>query len=199
MRVRHGEIYRRYINGETDFRSLGKEYGVTGERIRQVVESRGKKYKEHPLLEAVEILSECEDELRYSASVIIGRIDDNLLLKYNTLIKGFMNMIENLKNINEGIINEANNQSTPKMYKVDLLEFPIEELNLSIRAYTVLKRAGINIVKDILKKDPTQLKNIQNIGRNTLNEIVTKMESLGLNYCKKWGTTLEAATVQDNS
>ena len=180
MRVRHGEIYRRYINGETDFRSLGREYGVTGERIRQVVESRGKRYKEHPLLEAIEILGECEDELRYSTRVAIGRIDDSLLLKYNALVKDFMGMIEILKNIDAGTDVEAGNQSISEIKREELLNLPIEDLDLSVRAYNVLKRAGITTVEEIMEKTPHQLKNIRNIGQRTLAEIINKLQSIGL-------------------
>ena len=39
---KHDEIYQRYLNGETDMKKLGEEYGVTRERIRQVIEKKSK-------------------------------------------------------------------------------------------------------------------------------------------------------------
>lgn len=43
---RHDEIYQRYLNGETDMKKLGDEYGVTRERIRQVIEKKSKENEE---------------------------------------------------------------------------------------------------------------------------------------------------------
>lgn len=194
MRSKHGEIYRRYINGETDFYKLAKEYGVTGERIRQVVERKKKQYEEHPLLEAIEILSECEDELRYSTRVIIGRIDGGLLLEYNALVNDFMNMIENLKNIDTG----ENDRPVSEMKKEELLNLPIEDLDLSVRAYTVLKRADITTVGKIMEKTPHQLKNVRNIGRRTLVEIINKLKFIGLDYLEHWKTTIEIITTRND-
>ncbi len=46
QRSKHDEIYQRYLNGETDMKKLGDEYGVTRERIRQVIERKSKENEE---------------------------------------------------------------------------------------------------------------------------------------------------------
>ena len=63
----------------------------------------------------------------------------------------------------------------------------LEDLDLSVRAYMVLKRAGLNTTLKIMQTSPEQLKNLRNVGRRTVDEIIDKLESLGLNYREKWG------------
>lgn len=59
----------------------------------------------------------------------------------------------------------------------DKINTPIEELSLSVRAYNVLKGAGINTVGEITKKTLEELQNIRNMGRHSLEEIVAKVDS----------------------
>lgn len=64
-----------------------------------------------------------------------------------------------------------------KMLQVDT---PIEALGLTQRSYHCLKRANINTVEQLSKKTKYQLMNIRNLGRNSLNEIISKLESYGI-------------------
>ena len=63
----------------------------------------------------------------------------------------------------------------------DLPNPPLEEMDLSVRAYNVLKRAGLKTAQDIAELDYTQILRIRNIGKHTYDEIVSKMEALGYN------------------
>ena len=56
----------------------------------------------------------------------------------------------------------------------------IEELDLSVRSYNCLKRAGINNVEDLIQKTEEDMMNVRNLGRKSLEEVINKLLSLGL-------------------
>lgn len=60
------------------------------------------------------------------------------------------------------------------------LEMPIEELDLSVRSYNCLKRAGINTVAELAHKSEEDMMKVRNLGRKSLKEVKEKLESLGL-------------------
>ena len=64
--------------------------------------------------------------------------------------------------------------------KEKVLETTIEELDLSIRSYNCLKRAGINTVEELIKKDEEELMKVRNLGRKSLEELQEKLAALGL-------------------
>lgn len=61
-----------------------------------------------------------------------------------------------------------------------ILEMTIEELDLSVRSYNCLKRAGINTVEDLTNKTEEEMMKVRNLGRKSLEEVVQKLEALGL-------------------
>jgi DNA-directed RNA polymerase subunit alpha len=64
--------------------------------------------------------------------------------------------------------------------KEKVLELSIEELDLSVRSYNCLKRAGINTVDDLASKTEEDMMKVRNLGRKSLEEVLHKMEELGL-------------------
>ena len=63
--------------------------------------------------------------------------------------------------------------------KEKVLEMTIEELDLSVRSFNCLKRAGINTVEDLISKSEDDMMKVRNLGRKSLEEVVHKLESLG--------------------
>ncbi|MBQ6706950.1 MAG: DNA-directed RNA polymerase subunit alpha [Clostridia bacterium] len=63
--------------------------------------------------------------------------------------------------------------------KDGLLEMTIEELDLSVRSFNCLKRAGINTVGDLINKSEEDMMKVRNLGRKSLEEVVNKLASLG--------------------
>ena len=57
---------------------------------------------------------------------------------------------------------------------------PIEELDLSVRSYNCLKRAGINTVEDLTNRTEEEMMKVRNLGRKSLDEVLGKLEELGL-------------------
>ncbi len=64
--------------------------------------------------------------------------------------------------------------------KEKVLEMTIEELDLSVRSYNCLKRASINTVEDLTNKTEEDMMKVRNLGRKSLEEVLQKMQALGL-------------------
>ena len=64
--------------------------------------------------------------------------------------------------------------------KEKVLEMTIEELDLSVRSYNCLKRAGINTVEDLTNKTEEDMMKVRNLGRKSLEEVLSKLNALGL-------------------
>lgn len=63
--------------------------------------------------------------------------------------------------------------------KKKALEMTIEELDLSVRSFNCLKRAGINTVEDLINKTEDDMMKVRNLGRKSLEEVINKLASLG--------------------
>jgi len=64
--------------------------------------------------------------------------------------------------------------------KEKVLEMSIDELELSVRSYNCLKRAGINTVQELTNKTPEDMMKVRNLGRKSLEEVLAKLKELGL-------------------
>lgn len=64
--------------------------------------------------------------------------------------------------------------------KVRVLEMSIDELELSVRSFNCLKRAGINTVEELANKTPEDMMKVRNLGRKSLDEVLNKLKDLGL-------------------
>ena len=64
--------------------------------------------------------------------------------------------------------------------KEKVLEMTIEELDLSVRAYNCLKRAGINTVAELVQRNQEDMMKVRNLGRKSLEEVEQKLEALNL-------------------
>ena len=64
--------------------------------------------------------------------------------------------------------------------KTKALEMSIDELELSVRSYNCLKRAGINTVQELCSKTPDEMMKVRNLGRKSLDEVLEKLKELGL-------------------
>ncbi len=64
--------------------------------------------------------------------------------------------------------------------KGQALDMTIEELDLSVRAYNCLKRAGINTIGELVQRNEEDMMKVRNLGRKSLEEVVQKLDGLGL-------------------
>ena len=67
-------------------------------------------------------------------------------------------------------------------HKEKMLEMTIEELDLSVRSYNCLKRAGINTVKELTDRTVSDMMKVRNLGQKSLEEIKLKLNDLGVSF-----------------
>ena len=85
----------------------------------------------------------------------------------------FVDLSENAKTAEIMVEKESNE-------KEKVLEMNIDELELSVRSYNCLKRAGINTVEELTNKTPEDMMKVRNLGRKSLEEVLAKLKELGL-------------------
>ena len=66
-----------------------------------------------------------------------------------------------------------------------ILEMTIEDLELSVRSYNCLKRAGISTVQDLANKTEADMMKVRNLGKKSLDEVTNKLHSLELNFASE--------------
>ena len=88
-------------------------------------------------------------------------------------LKLFINLSENAKNA-EVMIEKEDDE------KEKVLEMSIDELELSVRSYNCLKRAGINTVEELTNTTSEDMMKVRNLGRKSLDEVLAKLKELGL-------------------
>ena len=96
----------------------------------------------------------------------------------NDLLMLFVDLSDDAKNT-EIIVEKEESK------KEKVLEMTIEDLDLSVRSYNCLKRAGINTVEDLANKSEEDMMKVRNLGRKSLEEVINKLDSLGLHLKKE--------------
>ncbi len=93
-------------------------------------------------------------------------------------LKLFIDLSENAKSAEVMVEKEDDAKEKVK-------EMSIDELELSVRSYNCLKRAGINTVEELVNKTPEDMMKVRNLGRKSLEEVLAKLEELGLELSAK--------------
>lgn len=102
--------------------------------------------------------------------------DEAISLSAKILIehfKLFMSLTEHVNNVEIMVEKEEDK-------KEKVLEMTIEELDLSVRSYNCLKRAGINTVQELTERTIDDMMKVRNLGKKSLEEVEQKLEALGL-------------------
>jgi len=95
----------------------------------------------------------------------------------NEHLKLFIDMSDEAKNT-EVLVDRA------EVKKEKVLEMTVDELDLSVRSFNCLKRAGINTVEDLIDRTEDDMMKVRNLGRKSLEEVIQKLNSLGLSLKK---------------
>jgi len=90
----------------------------------------------------------------------------------------FLNLTEGAA-LEPSIMAEKNENTKEKV-----LDLTIDELDLSVRSYNCLKRAGINTVEDLIEKTEEDMMKVRNLGRKSLEEVINKLASFGFSLKK---------------
>jgi DNA-directed RNA polymerase subunit alpha len=88
-------------------------------------------------------------------------------------LNSFINLSENAK---KAVIIAPSEEDD----KEKVLEMNIDELELSVRSYNCLKRAGINTVEELCNRTSEDMMKVRNLGRKSLDEVLAKLNELGL-------------------
>ena len=110
-------------------------------------------------------------EVAQAAEVMIEKEDDEKELSEH--LKLFVDLSE-VAQAAEVMIEKEDDE------KEKVLEMSIDELELSVRSYNCLKRAGINTVEELTNRTPEDMMKVRNLGRKSLEEVLAKLKELGL-------------------
>jgi DNA-directed RNA polymerase subunit alpha len=128
----------------------------------------------------------------------VGQITDYDRLNLEVLTDGTINPVEAVswaaKIMSEHLMLFVNMSSKASQAEImvekeeeskdKVLEMTIEELDLSVRSYNCLKRAGINTVEELVRKSEEDMMKVRNLGRKSLEEVNQKLSNLGLSLRK---------------
>lgn len=152
-------IFCRYMDLK-NYDEIGKEFGVTRERIRQILAKAIRKLR-HPH--------------RSNKFLAVSRYEYNELQQENAMLKSY------LKEIEENLRLPANEDP---FVVLPFMATPIEELNLSVRSYNCLARRGkIKTYGDLVNYKISDFMRIRNLGLKSLDEILKKLSDLGFKAC----------------
>ena len=104
-----------------------------------------------------------------SAKEVVA-LSAKLLNDYSTM---FIELVEGMDGMNILVARKEDERTK-------LFEKPIEEMELSVRSYNCLKRAGIDTVGDLAKKNRNEMMKVRNMGAKSMEEVIAKLESYGI-------------------
>lgn len=153
-----------------DLYGTGKQFGVTRERIRQIEAKALRKMRGRKACR--EILQKgfyqwTQEQIRQRADAIV----EERIKQFKT--QWLIDHPEPEYVAGDPVDPEINERAQK-------MQMTIEELDLSVRSYNCLKRANINTVGDLVKRSYDNLMCVRNLGRKSLEEVVAKLEAMGL-------------------
>ena len=172
---REVEIVRMRLDGKF-LDEVGRAFNITRERVRQI-EAKAYRKLRHPSRSRIlrlgeNAMQEAETELEQERNELVAKYKERLRANdeaYQEALVGMesLDRYENaLAEVDEGELRVEN--------------ITLEEMNLSVRSYNCCRRAGITCVGDFKKYDIEQLMRIRNLGRRSLEEIIKKLASYGI-------------------
>lgn len=144
------------------YEEIGKLYNITRERIRQV-EAKALRKLRHP---------NRRKYLKYGVSGIIKNIRTDYLNRFADLESNLIELCKLNKKTADEVIrdNELRKKYAPTK---------IENMDLSVRSYNCLKRAGIDTLQQLAKLSYEDLTHVRNLGRKSTEEIIEKLREYG--------------------
>lgn len=104
-----------------------------------------------------------------SAKEVVA-LSAKLINDYATM---FVELVEGMEGVNILVARKEDERTK-------LFEKPIEEMELSVRSYNCLKRAGIDTIGDLAKKTKGEMMKVRNMGAKSMEEVINKLEALGI-------------------
>lgn len=158
-----GVIMMRFQQKKT-LEQCGKECGVTRERIRQIEAKAIRKLRHPSRVNMMKAVPLTELQAQYTEY-------KKLESDYEWLKKAFETLTA--QKAEPGVI-------IPIVEHAAMLDTPIENLDLSVRSYNCLRRAGVKTMRDIAEMTEDKLMKVRNLGRKSMLEVMAKLKEYGL-------------------
>lgn len=173
---RERRIFLSYWKDKKTLEQIGREENITRERVRQITNKIVRKLR-HPARLA---------KMRYGEEV--KKMQDDI----TSLKKDLAEQLSKYKSIKSKLEQLEESKEEKEEFKKELFNTDIRNLELSVRSYHCLKRAGITTIGELTQKTEEELMRIRNLGRKTLKEVIQKLSEIGLHLYKenneyKWG------------
>ncbi len=193
IQIMNPDLVIAHLNGGTDCR-LSMELTIT--KGRGYVSADKNKTEDTPIgVIAIDSIYTPVERVNLSVeNTRVGQITDYDKLTLDVYTNGTLEASEAVslaaKVLSEHLslfINLSENAKTAEVMiekeddaKEKVLEMNIDELELSVRSYNCLKRAGINTVEELCNRTPEDMMKVRNLGRKSLEEVLAKLKELGL-------------------
>ncbi len=112
--------------------------------------------------------------------------------------KFLMDHLNVVASINEAIIEQSYMYEPEEKIANKKLEKKIEDLDLSVRSYNCLKRAGINTVGELTQKTEEEMMRVRNLGRKSLKEVVSKLREINLHLKHSYESDLQDSDLDED-
>ena len=172
---RQQAMLKEYYENEKTYDEIAKEVGITRERIRQVI-VKALRMLRHPSR---------MHYIKYGYKIASGELSRQVEERYSEEIKRLEAVYSDKVSELRQKISELDDNSKRLEYKesVDFmrsLELPITDLDLSVRSYNCLVRAGIETLYELCNYTYNDLIAVRNLGRKSTEEVIAKMKEYGL-------------------
>lgn len=164
-------LYMRFNNNMT-LEQVGKQFGVTRDRIRQI-EAKALRKLRHP---------------RHAKHWLMDTMDkaEEAMKERDRLKLENMELNHKLANVYASLgLKEKAEEAAGKVDPEIVKDLKVDELELSVRSYNCLKRAGYNRLSDFNGKTMDNFMKIRNLGRKSLEEILTRLRANGYDFNEK--------------
>lgn len=160
-------ILLRYKYGES-FSALGRTYELTHEAVRQKIKKAMRKLMQPP----------CRNLIEYG---IDGYIDMEAAERAKKKANDYLHD-EYLRGYSDGVMAQKQKEENLELQGIEpsVLALTIDDLDLSVRSYNCLKRAGVITVSDMLRLDEEKIVKIRNLGLKSVDEIEKKLAQKGI-------------------
>ena len=171
---REKDIVTRFYEGKETLQEIGKSYGVTKERIRQICVKAQSKIRNGLYLAKRQMEHEFRRREWQESNEKLEQWREKIFAEFQKTHEYNEDMIATFGMITLSNVTAKNDEGKT------VADIPLEEMDLSIRSYNCLKRAGIKTMFQILDKTYDDMLHVRNLGKKSLKEIIAKLAEKGL-------------------
>lgn len=158
IEIRNANIFMMYFKEYMTYSEIAVAYGITTERVRQLIEKQIQKLSLHTRRNVLEV--------GLNKYLCLQKIYNEKKWEQSGYDRAYRNFQEAIRSM------EVNADAAPT---INLTDVYVEEMNLSARAYNCLKRAGVTTVDDIIQMGNVNLRYVRNLGKQCYAEIVDQL------------------------